>query len=218
MTERTTTIYVMALTQGKYYVGRSDAPDDRILSHFAQNGSVWTKMYPPERVVLKLEDADVFDEDKMTKKYMHKYGVDNVRGASYCQLVLSAEQLGAIKRELANVDDRCFKCGKEGHFVNACTTTVETEDDVASIVTIMKRVTLSSPSTTTPRRCYGCGSEGHFVANCSLKRRARECARCGRDSHKTMHCYAKTNIKGEALVEMNKPNPITTTTNSGDDA
>lgn len=198
--DRRTTIYVMALANDKYYIGRSDAPDERIIAHFTTCGSTWTKLHKPERIVSKLE-GDVFDEDKMTKKYMHKYGIENVRGASYCQTNLTEEQLASIRRELANVDDRCFECGEKGHFSTKCKAVAATTDDsdVTSLITIMKRVNISPPSKKTPYRCYGCGQEGHFVSDCPQKRRNPVCTRCGRDSHKTVNCYAKTRINGESL-------------------
>lgn len=190
--ERKTTIYVIALANDKYYIGRSDTPEERILEHFTVGGSSWTKLHKPERIVTKME-GDVFDEDKWTKKYMHKYGVENVRGASYCQTTLTQEQLNAIRRELANVDDRCFKCGEKGHFSAQCDT------DMTNLVTIMKRVNIGTPKTT--YKCYGCGNEGHFVADCPMRRRNPVCARCGRDSHKTINCYAKTSASGELLTK-----------------
>ena len=46
---RAPTIYVIALTEGKYYVGRSDLPEERIMAHFSGDGSIWTKTYTPQK-------------------------------------------------------------------------------------------------------------------------------------------------------------------------
>lgn len=40
-------IYILELKEGKYYVGKSNNPDDRISKHFTGNGSEWTKKYNP---------------------------------------------------------------------------------------------------------------------------------------------------------------------------
>jgi hypothetical protein len=66
------------------------------------------------------EEADEFDEDKYTKMYMKKYGIDNVRGGTYTQLVLPDYLRMAIEKELCSAQDLCFRCNRSGHFVNHC--------------------------------------------------------------------------------------------------
>ena len=41
-----------------------------------------------------------YDEDKYTLKYMNKYGINNVRGGSFCELYLSEENQKNIKKIL----------------------------------------------------------------------------------------------------------------------
>ena len=46
-------IYVLELEDGKYYVGKSENPENpynRIQIHFKKNGSEWTKFHLPIRV------------------------------------------------------------------------------------------------------------------------------------------------------------------------
>ena len=45
-------------------------------------------MHRPLRVVEIQKGGDRYDEDKLVKKYMSKYGVNNVRGGSYCKVNL----------------------------------------------------------------------------------------------------------------------------------
>ena len=40
-------IYVLKLHNNKYYVGKTDNPDNRIENHYKNNGSLWTKKYKP---------------------------------------------------------------------------------------------------------------------------------------------------------------------------
>ena len=116
-----TTIYVLKLRGGKYYVGRTDKNAIvRFKEHKAGKGSAWTRKYKPigiERVDL---DCDKFDEDKLTKQYMEKYGIGNVRGGTYCQITLSNEIVQMISKELNGGTNKCYNCGKTGHYVKNC--------------------------------------------------------------------------------------------------
>lgn len=112
-------IYVLRLQHAKYYVGSSDVPEDRIVSHFTSHGSAWTRKYPPIDLV-QITKGNAFDEDKVTKQMMHQHGIDNVRGGSYCQVCLPPEQLSCLTKELRTIDNRCFLCNKTGHFATRC--------------------------------------------------------------------------------------------------
>lgn len=117
----TTTLYVLALSGGKYYVGASREPEGRVLQHFAGQAAAWTQRYPPLRV-LECRRGDVFDEDKLTKQYMQRYGIDAVRGGSYCALTLSERDRTALEKELATAQRQCFRCGSRQHFAVDCDT------------------------------------------------------------------------------------------------
>ena len=51
---------------------------------------------------------------------MSKYGVDNVRGGSFCQTTLSRENINAIERMISSSNDCCHFCGEKGHFIGRC--------------------------------------------------------------------------------------------------
>lgn len=61
-----------------------------------------------------------FEEDKVTKEYMYKYGIDNVRGGSYANVKLSNFHIDALNMEMWSVNDLCNICGKSGHFAKHC--------------------------------------------------------------------------------------------------
>lgn len=104
-------VYVLKCTDStffKYYVGSTTKiARERILEHFTNHGAGWTKIYQPVDVLEIISPADRFDEDKYTKIYMEKYGIENVRGGSYTQMVLPNFQLESLTLELKTASGAC---------------------------------------------------------------------------------------------------------------
>jgi predicted GIY-YIG superfamily endonuclease len=113
------TIYTIELENSKFYIGRSNIPKQRILNHFKENGSEWTKLYKPIKIISQIK-GDNIDEEKYTLLAMKKYGIDNVRGGAFCKLNLTSPEIIVIKQILLSIDDKCYKCGLSGHFIKDC--------------------------------------------------------------------------------------------------
>jgi predicted GIY-YIG superfamily endonuclease len=113
------TIYVLKLEHDKYYIGKSSNIPKRVQKHQEGKGSEWTKKYKPLDCYY-YDGCDIFDEDKITKMYMTKYGIDNVRGGSYCHIILSDNEKEFLQREIRHMEDMCLVCGKKGHMANKC--------------------------------------------------------------------------------------------------
>ena len=176
-------IYVLRCLDDKYYVGKTERGYDRIIEHFLAEGSEWTHRYQPIEIIEKVEGAHKFDEDKYTLIYMEKYGIENVRGGSWCKLELSHDETKEIKRKINGANDKCYNCGGSNHFVREC------------------------PLERGIPWCKICEKEGHYIEECSFLRQVSDffapkeiiCYRCGRKGHIKPKCYAKTHVKGYQL-------------------
>ena len=121
-------IYVLQLDQKKWYIGKTENSKFRIDTHFDCKGSSFTTKYPPKEIYQIIPECDKYDEDKYVKKYMDKYGIDNVRGGSYSRLELTEEEKKSIQKELWGTNDLCFLCGGE-HFVKDCPDNIMIENE-----------------------------------------------------------------------------------------
>ena len=162
-------IYALRLIKDKYYIGKTNNPGFRLDVHFNYLGSIWTKIYKPVEVCEIIPNCDIYDEDKYTIKYMDRYGIKNVRGGSFCSVKLHDRQITFLEQMINGANNRCFNCGKQGHFANNCNY----------------------------NNCYSSDSESSDSSKSTSSENG--CYRCGRSSHYASNCYAKTHINGDIL-------------------
>lgn len=97
-------IYVLLLEHGKYFIGYTENQDIKLNDIFSHNHSLWTTLHKPIKCLELIPNCDELDINKITKKYMLKYGIQNVRGGSYSKLELKDWQIQGLKNEFKSIN------------------------------------------------------------------------------------------------------------------
>ena len=191
-----TNIYVLRLEGGRYYIGKSDNIMNRYQQHLNGSGSAWTRKYKPISLEKTIENVSSFEEDKITKEYMSKYGIDKVRGGSYVEVELSEFHTEALKMEIWGAKDLCTQCGRKGHWVKDCYAKKDVngndiyeEEEVVWVCNYCEKEFEDEND---------CEKHEKYCKSKSNKKK-NACYRCGRSGHYSDNCYAKTDKDGYQL-------------------
>jgi len=115
-------VYILKLSNGKYYIGESNDIDRRVWMHENSNGSNWTKMYG---VIGKMDtirnNNGNLNELIETLNMINTYGIDNVRGSMFTKVSLNASDKIMAAQLYCELYGLCRKCGGKGHFIGNCT-------------------------------------------------------------------------------------------------
>lgn len=180
-------LYILQLESGKYYVGKTSDVKKRFEQHASGRGAEWTKKYKPVKLLETRRITSEHDENNVTKDLMKKYGMENVRGGSYCQMDISEETEDVLRNEMKSTTDTCYKCGKSGHFARNC----KKRSSFKGTCQCGREFLVFEEFMSHQKMCIPRQQLEHT--------REPVCYRCDRLGHYSTQCYAYTDSDGNYL-------------------
>jgi len=97
--------YVLKCEGEHYYCGITLDFNKRWSQHCSKDGSLFTSLFPPVSVYSIEMDVEGDWENQKVLELMKTFGIQNVRGGSWCKLELSDKVLDGLQERIG-----CMEC------------------------------------------------------------------------------------------------------------
>jgi predicted GIY-YIG superfamily endonuclease/uncharacterized protein (DUF3820 family) len=101
-------IYILQLFNNKWYIGRTKNIELSLNEHRNGKVSLFTKKHKIKSLYNIFKVKSNFDEDNIVKKYMMKYGINNVRGGTYSNIDIDIHTQKFLISEFIHYKNSCF--------------------------------------------------------------------------------------------------------------
>jgi hypothetical protein len=111
-------IFLLELSNEKFFVGTTDNLNYSVDDYSEQNE--WTTKYIPQKVIQLIPNCEIDELDNYVIRFMQEKGINNVRGGSFVNIILSDQNITKIVKLLIMNTDKCYICGDPKHITRDC--------------------------------------------------------------------------------------------------
>ena len=177
-------IYILQLTCGKYFVGKSRDVEHTYAYYECGFGPKWIQTYNPVRILETHPVKSGTDVLDTTLALMKKHGLDSVRHYGCAEMRIPDYEEQAIRFLMHAPPDACVKCHATGHKAGECTQPENTSWACQWCVSDY------------PNR-YACEQHEKGCRPPKEDPDAKDwCSRCGRLYHTADRCYEVKHAEG----------------------